>query len=414
MPSSEFVFVTVEEVELSLSSVVALPAEKGVGSDEEDDGRVLEARVRASEQVANVHELALLQRSSWTRALSRKLMAESSSGVCRRDEEEVLREESDGRRRAELEATLRETWALSEVDDDSEKDLEEAIGSFRDAEEAVTFLKERGRCVALSLSKRRPRQKDLSANDVSEAQARKDIERDNLVVRVDESGTPKAATSFLKKKRSQASLLDASSSSNNASSKSLFLGDERRRPGAQLHATCEAKAYDVVLASIADAQRTLVRRADAGDWRPIDDVDLKALAKASLRAVNRTESGGLALETLADLLPSCLTPVPDSRNAEPLRIDLSLGPAEDPSATSTYNWRWGLRANVEGSTLYRLFASDSDFSRPIALARATYCNFLILPLDALDQKKDQPGPVVLYDRHRASVNIHISLADDDH
>ena len=46
-----FVVVTVEEIELSLSSVVALP------SDDEDEGSdaVLEARVLATQQVAAVH-----------------------------------------------------------------------------------------------------------------------------------------------------------------------------------------------------------------------------------------------------------------------------------------------------------------------------------------------------------------------
>eukprot|EP00635_Sarcinochrysidales_sp_CCMP3193_P009489 CAMPEP_0118913554 /NCGR_PEP_ID=MMETSP1166-20130328/14314_1 /TAXON_ID=1104430 /ORGANISM="Chrysoreinhardia sp, Strain CCMP3193" /LENGTH=393 /DNA_ID=CAMNT_0006853117 /DNA_START=79 /DNA_END=1260 /DNA_ORIENTATION=- len=384
---SDFVFVTVEEVELSLSSVVALPADKT-----DEDGLVLEARVRASEQVANVHELALLQRASLARRLSRQLSGQLGGGGGAENDDDLF----DAKRREELEETLRSAWAPLCETEASEADADE-LAAAANVDVVKTYLRRRGRGAALSGCERRLPTRNASRKDLSEAQARKDIERDSVVVRVKETTTTP-----------------------------------------RVQRACSAAAYESVVASIADAQRTLVRRADASEWRPVDDADLRALAKAALRVVNRTESGGHALETLAHLLPPCLTPVPDSKRAEPLRIDLSLGPAVDPTEDCKYPWRWGLRANVEGSTLYRLFQSDSDFDSAVAVARATYSNFLILPLDSLDKhnkrgplgggggggddddddKKNLEqddlspgGPRVLYDRDKAKVAIHISLAD---
>ena len=61
-----YVIVTIEEVELSLNAVVALP------SDDEDDNEgaadaALEARVAATQQVADVQELWMLDRSAKAR-----------------------------------------------------------------------------------------------------------------------------------------------------------------------------------------------------------------------------------------------------------------------------------------------------------------------------------------------------------
>ena len=356
-----FVFVTVEEVELSLSSVVTSVVTLG---DKEEEDDALEARVRATQEVANVHELALLQRASLARALSRQLSQSSDL-----DEEKMV-EASDVERRCTLENTLREAWFRSHPESTDHLD---AIKKCDSAEGFIKYLRDQGRGVKLTGCERRLRTREVTARDLSEAQARKDIERDNLVIVGNEATTKHAAAK-----------------------------------------------YDNVVASIADAQKTLVRRADATEWRPVDDADLRSLAKAALIAVNRTESGGLALEALADLLPPGVTPVPDSKQADPLRIHLSLGPAEDPSKESKYSWRWGLRATVEGVTFYRLFPSD-DFDNPIAIAKATYSNFLILPLDALDTKRRSSGscspggggPTVLYDRDAADVSISISLTNDE-
>jgi len=132
-----------------------------------------------------------------------------------------------------------------------------------------------------------------------------------------------------------------------------------------------------VVDAVVAVQRRLVDRADTDEWRVVSQADLAAFAKLALRAVNRTESGGVGLDAMqkalgpkAELLRGfdeapggapegpLLTAVPDSISAEPLRISFKLAPLDCGVAGGPPQWRWGLRAIVQGSTAYRLFAGD--------------------------------------------------------
>lgn len=351
----EFVVVcTVEEVELSLSSVVAMPDLSETDSEcsmrQSSCDEKLEARVRATQQVANVHELALLESASGARALARKLGGETTS--CDDDVD-------DAARKCELESFLQ---GLSRG------------GAGPVVEEPVELGPTTGEGLALLVRDRPIRTRyscrDLvgdsaSAKDESEHQARRDIERDSLVVQ----GTTQTKL--------------------------------EGRVG-----------YDTVVDKLVRCGQKLVERADAAEWRQdLKDEDYRNLAKLSLRAVNRTESGGLALVALQRLIKSCdVVPVPDSKKAEPLKVTLALGPFYQNSS-----WRWGLVAQVEGSTFYRLFAQD-DFDNELPVhCRATYSNNVLLPLDALGG-----DPNIVYDRDTATVDLHLthhrlrvdSLADE--
>lgn len=326
----EFVVVTVEEVELSLSSVVALPDE-----DEEDECRDerLEARVKATQQVASVHEIALLERAAAARALARQL----SGAVDEPNEDDT----ADALRRATLDAQLRKASIVSQRFDPATQGWPQ----FQDCDEVLAALplKLRVSCTELATA--------ASSRDASEHQARRDIERDSLVV------------------------------------------DNDKMEG--------RLGYDFVVLKLARAQKRLVGRADATEWRSVDADEFAGLAKLLLRAVNRTESGGLALEALQRLLQHTLTPVPDSKNAEPLGVQLRLGPANIHGL-----WRWGLLALVQGSTNYRLYAGD-DFDHVVAHARATFSNYLVLPLDALDRGAKAHPPQVYYDPANALVDLEL-------
>ena len=92
-----------------------------------------------------------------------------------------------------------------------------------------------------------------------------------------------------------------------------------------------------------------------------------------------------------------LVPVPDSKGAEPLRLNFKLGPYHCPA---THAWRWGIKAHVQGATFYRLYAPD-DFDTEVLRARATYANSLLLPLDGLGDADP------LYDRKTATVDVSI-------
>lgn len=160
--------------------------------------------------------------------------------------------------------------------------------------------------------------------------------------------------------------------------------------------------YDRIVDAIAAAQARLVARAAADEWRPVDGAEYSDFAKAALRAVNRTESGGAGLEAVTFALAGpdgapLLVPVPDSKGAEPLRLSFKLGPAACPSGGG---WRWGIRAQVQGATFYRLFAPD-DFDTEVLRARATYANSLLLPLDGLGDAAP------LYDRGTATVDVDV-------
>lgn len=344
----EFVVVTVEEVELSLSSVVALPEEE---EDDEDDEECvesrLEARVRATQQVANVHELALLERASAARELARRLSSAKSP------EEWSLDEAEDSKRKEQLEDWLSRCGRIFTNSEHSSK--VEGVGS---AEALTELIQQHGGMLSLRVLCRELGEEISSSGprDESERQARLDIERDSLVVDALSSQTP----------------------------------IEGGRVG-----------YDNVIDRLKIAGRRLVERADAAEWRRVSDNDFVRLAKLALRAVNRTESGSLALAALQRVLARTnLVAVPDSKSAEPLRLQLSLCPAKvlDPPA-----WRFGLCAHVEGSTSYRLFNHD-DFDHPVANARATCSNNILLPLDALDHDRDAATAIV-YDRANALVDL---------
>ena len=148
-------------------------------------------------------------------------------------------------------------------------------------------------------------------------------------------------------------------------------------------------------------------RADAAAWRSsVDDTTFEAFAKAALVAVNRTESGGAALDAVVATVAGedgskLLVPVPDSRRAEPLRVHLDLGPYACDDG-----WRWGIRARVEGTTFYRLFAPD-DFDEKRLRCTARYANALLLPLDGLGAE------AVLRDASRASVGVALEPPQRD-
>ena len=148
-----------------------------------------------------------------------------------------------------------------------------------------------------------------------------------------------------------------------------------------------------------------MQRADAAAWRSsVDDATYEAFAKAALVAVNRTESGGAALDAVVATVAGedgskLLVPVPDSRRAEPLRVHLDLGPYACDDG-----WRWGIRARVEGTTFYRLFAPD-DFDEERLRCTARYANALLLPLDGLGAES------VVRGASRASVVVALEPPD---
>lgn len=347
-----FVVVTVEEIELSLSSVVALP------SDDEDEGSdaVLEARVLATQQVAAVHELALLERAAAARTLARRLKREAADPPASPPSPAG----DDGARVAELRGTLAAAAGPAAPRDatPARGRVEAALGGGASAAALVAAASAPGGArVALSardLPMRGGAPKPTTKKDASEQQSRRDIERDCLVV---DGGAPL----------------------------------QGGRVG-----------YDRIVDAIAAAQARLVARAAADEWRPVDGAEYSDFAKAALRAVNRTESGGAGLEAVTFALAGpdgapLLVPVPDSKGAEPLRLSFKLGPAACPSGGG---WRWGIRAQVQGATFYRLFAPD-DFDTEVLRARATYANSLLLPLDGLGDAAP------LYDRGAATVDVDV-------
>ena len=166
---------------------------------------------------------------------------------------------------------------------------------------------------------------------------------------------------------------------------------------------------------------------------------LEAFARAVLMAANRTESGGLGLEAMsllfgglgagAERVPLTLT-VPDSAGAEPLRVEMALAPfeptpgerpplpptcapARDGTDELSLEWRWGVRASVEGSTRYRLYDAarelDEQFEAPFAHVRTTYRNQLLLPLDGLDAGAE--GMAVSHSPAAATITRVLELLD---
>ena len=162
---------------------------------------------------------------------------------------------------------------------------------------------------------------------------------------------------------------------------------------------------------------------------------LEAFARAVLMAANRTESGGLGLEAMsllfgglgagAERVPLTLT-VPDSAGAEPLRVEMALAPfeptpgerpplpptcapARDGTDELSLEWRWGVRASVEGSTRYRLYDAarelDEQFEAPFAHVRTTYRNQLLLPLDGLDAGAE--GMAVIHSPAAATITLDV-------
>ena len=162
---------------------------------------------------------------------------------------------------------------------------------------------------------------------------------------------------------------------------------------------------DVGLAPFMAQHRAAIENGDAAAWRSsVDDSLYEAFAKAALVAVNRTESGGAALDAVVATVAGedgskLLVPVPDSRRAEPLRVHLDLGPYACDDG-----WRWGIRARVEGTTFYRLFAPD-DFDEERLRCTARYANALLLPLDGLGAED------VVRDASRASVVVALEPPD---
>ena len=339
--TDEFVVVTIEEVELSLSTVVAVPDDD---SDDERSDAALEARVVATQQVAAVHEFELLRRARAAQNLAARLTGGAA----------VAGGGGDARL-GQLESTLRaaagDCRLSAEVPDAAAADAAVACAAAalgaRDDPRGVAAAASAAP-VRVSVAARGLAQAAAaaSAKDGGEAQARRDIERDRLV-------------------------LDG--------------GDvvEGGRVG-----------YDRVVDRVVAAAARLVGRADARAWRSVDDGAFRAFGEAALRAANRTESGGVSLEAVTLALDARLEPVPDARAAEPLRVSLALGPARAADGA----WRWGLKAHVAGSTGYRLFA-PGDFDDPLLRARCAYANTLCLPLDGLR------GDAVLYDRQAARIDV---------
>ena len=156
MGGENYVVVTIEEVELSLNAVVALP------SDDEDDNEgaadaALEARVAATQQVADVQELWMLDRSAKARR-DAALLGGSSEAVVPEDDE---------LRRNQLRASLitRQAPCPSLNPPPSFTTTDDLVAH---VQEGVTYT----HAVKQSATKR----------DGGEAQSRRDVERDRLLL----------------------------------------------------------------------------------------------------------------------------------------------------------------------------------------------------------------------------------------
>ena len=102
-------------------------------------------------------------------------------------------------------------------------------------------------------------------------------------------------------------------------------------------------------------------------------VDFGVLARKLIRAVNRTESGGDAWETIECIVrqPDFSLIVPLSKKAAPLSVRVDVGAFTAPSppgkkgtrsesAESAFVWEYGMRAVVSASTSYAICNSDME------------------------------------------------------
>jgi hypothetical protein len=124
-------------------------------------------------------------------------------------------------------------------------------------------------------------------------------------------------------------------------------------------------------------------------WGASASTQIAGFAKLALRAVNRTESGGLSFEAICSLLQLCsgaaaeLIVVPASTRALPLVITSSAGPFQPTdSSTSTSSSSsscpvLGLRVHIEAVTVYSLF-EQNDMELPLLRITATYRSRLFL------------------------------------
>jgi hypothetical protein len=127
-------------------------------------------------------------------------------------------------------------------------------------------------------------------------------------------------------------------------------------------------------------------------WGPSASTQIAGFAKLALRAVNRTESGGLSFEAICSLLQLCsgaaaeLIVVPASTSALPLVITSTAGPFQqadsDTSSSSSSSSSCpvlGLRLHIEAVTVYSLFEQD-NMELPLLRIIATYRSRLFLAL----------------------------------
>jgi len=129
-----------------------------------------------------------------------------------------------------------------------------------------------------------------------------------------------------------------------------------------------------------------------------------------LRAVNRTESGHWSFALVAALCANkrCVEIVPDSSAAGPLIVNITSGPVRisNPSSSTPRTtpgvmpslfggalggpppktrdaagsaMGWGLRAEVEASTVYNFY--DHDMSRVILRVKSRFAHRLAMPLN---------------------------------
>jgi len=91
----------------------------------------------------------------------------------------------------------------------------------------------------------------------------------------------------------------------------------------------------------------------------------------------------LSFGTLSQVQRLCTHPdlavlVPDSSAAGPLTIALSGGPLRSKDASGRLVAGWGLRADVEATTVYNVF--NTDCSAVLATLTASFRHSLVLPL----------------------------------
>ena len=104
-----------------------------------------------------------------------------------------------------------------------------------------------------------------------------------------------------------------------------------------------------------------------------------------------------------------LAPFEPTPGQRPPLSPAACAAAHDGTDELSLEWRWGVRACVEGSTRYRLYDAarelDEQFEAPFAHVRTTYRNQLLLPLDGLDAGAE--GMAVIHSPAAATITLDV-------